>query len=420
MVNRRLFITGASASGFAASLAQAQPVPAAPAADPMQALAGMMQTGLYLPFLGACRAAASDPKASSAVLQQLSLAWALVGDETRAYDAYRRWARLYGGATPPDLTGARAEDAIEAIVRAARGRRVVILNEAHTFSRSRAFAEAVALRLRGEGFESFAAESFDDVGDLNRGGPVTADAGVYVRDPVYAELLRGARGAGFKFFAYEASDEPAKALDPNPRIAREMGEAANLAAGALAAGGKVLVYCGHGHVLKAESNGLLYMAGQLKARTGLDPLCIRQSDAMPDPSGHDAPFVAGVLDRFKPQRPIAVFDRQGAPVDASAEPGALDISVFHPRLAPVSGRPGWLAVAPGRRAAAWRMAPPLAGEALLQAVPQAEATAQNVIPADQFMLTPGRQTATFFLRPGRYEVRVETVVGRRRVGSLSV
>ena len=86
--------------------------------------------------------------------------------------------------------------ALDTIAERARNRRVVILNEAHNVSRCRAFAEAVALRLRGEGFDCFAAEDFlSETGatpfqSFAEGGPLTRWAGYYVSDPVYAEMER--------------------------------------------------------------------------------------------------------------------------------------------------------------------------------------------------------------------------------------
>jgi hypothetical protein len=96
----------------------------------------------------------------------------------------------------------------------------------------------------------------------------------------------------------------------------------------------------------------------------------------------------------------------------------MDLSVFHPRMAPVAGRPGWLAADPERRRVAISV-PPLDELALVQALPLQEGTAGP--PADHYLLAPGATEATFFLHPGRYFFRQETAAGiRPAFGVLSV
>ena len=83
---------------------------------------------------------------------------AFVGDEETALGLDERDRPAE---TPmPDLSEAQAEDALEAIVRPAADKQIVILNEAHNISGHRGFAARVMRALRPVGFDTFAAETF--------------------------------------------------------------------------------------------------------------------------------------------------------------------------------------------------------------------------------------------------------------------
>lgn len=383
--------------------------------------------GLYLPLL-------QEPRGIKVGGVQLQAQlFALVGDEGRAF---RAMADNDPG-VPLNLADARATGALDAIAHAARDRQIVILNEAHHISRCRTFALDVALTLRAQGFDVFAAEAFNNDGEtdvallLNSAGPVTTDFGIYPADPVYAELLRGARAAGYRFAAYEAKFNQVGSESGDARIeAREIAEADNFIATVLAKSpnARVFIYCGYDHVRKTPHNGIAWFAARLKAKTGIDPLCITQSTGIPPPDqALENAALTSIFDRFNPTQPIVVEDGQGRPIVVSqgldhspaSFDGSVDLSVFHPRLAYVEGRPGWLAKAARRRAAPYRFEAPATADGLLQAVRAAEASCANAVPSDQFMILAGTLGATFFLENGNYEIRFETQEGRRVLGTLA-
>lgn len=420
MLNRRLLV-----STFAA-LAGLSTIPEARAAADEQPWDSFNHDGLYLPMLRYFQAkAAEDPKP---VPQQLAQWSAMIGDERAAF-------ALWQGGRPPkpgrlDLTDARAIDAVEAIAGAARDRRVVILNEAHHISRNRAFAAVVARRLRSEGFNWFAAETFSNNPDwcdfartINAGEPVTTRCGYYLADPVFADMVRQAREVGYRLAPYEITEAQWSAGDPAPdqRITvREEAEADNLIANVLNKDpdARVFVYCGFAHAAKAPLGGQPWMAARLKAKTGIDPLCVEQSAGAPDPVDVDYfADVTKVLERFAPQAPIAVARPDGSALSITFD-GAVDIAVYHPRLADIDGRPGWLATAPDRVRQVFALPQVEPGDRLVQAVPLMEASAPNAIPSDQYIARPGAGEAVFFLRPGRYEIRMETDAGRQVLGTI--
>lgn len=401
---------------------------AQPTLDPIEALS---EQGLYLPELGRLLEAVKSSPPQRQVLAQFR---ATLGDEA---GAMRDWWTAVRPATapppPPDTTDYalfRAEPALEAIVAAARERRLVILNEAHHASRCRAFAARVLGRLRAEGFDLLTAEAFTSHPEvrfaerMTNGEPVTTDLANYTRDPVYAELIRQARAGGYRLACYEMTpaQRPPEDADGPTRIAvREAAEAENLATLLKDnPDARVVVYCGHGHLAEKALGAHTVMATRLKAATGIDPLTIDQSLGLPSPSGmYESPTVTAVLAHFKPTEPIIVRSPDGGSLPFKTFRDAVDLTVFHHRLPDdADGRPAWLA-GDGRARAAFALPRPVLPGSLLQAVPRAEAlVAPNVVPSDQYMVKPGAREAVFFLRPGRYEVRMETDAGREVLGRL--
>jgi hypothetical protein len=130
--------------------------------------------------------------------------------------------------------------------------------------------------------------------------------------------------------------------------------------------------------------------------------------------------LAAILDHFRPKIPVILQDTAGEPVRLSAIKSALDYEIVHPRLSEVEGRPGWLATAPGRQVAIFKLEQIPSSNALLQAVPMDELASAAVIPADQYPAPDNAHAAVFYLKPGRYEVRIEDDEGRRTLGTLTV
>jgi len=351
---------------------------------------------------------------------QLSQYAAFLGDEETALGSVAQARRP--DAPLPDLTGAYASDALEAIVEAAADRRIVILNEAHNHSRHRAFAAQVMRRLRPLGFDWFAAEAFAPlqpeptprIGDYRPGMPFLQTYGYYTRDPALAETVREAARLGYRFADYEFrfDQRGPDGLDMYARTAlREEAQAENLIANVIAPhpGARVLVHCGYSHALEAPTRGEEWFASRLKRKTGLDPLTIDQAycncELHPE---MDPPHVAAVQAAFSPDRPVIVRRTDGAVVGAPLTEGLIDLSVFHPRLDPVRGRPGWLAADAERRLVDVDV-PAFDGPALLQALWTNEGGAG--VPADQVLLAPDQRRATLALHPGRYLLRLERPEG---------
>jgi hypothetical protein len=341
----------------------------------------------------------------------------LVGDERSAL------AR----AAPPELgvelsASARATDALQRITEAAASRRVVMLNEAHTASRHRMFLAQLLRALRPMGFTHLAGETFPNSGpggswtDLGR--KLDPATGAYTRDPVLAEAVREAAELGYQFVAYEQrTEQRVPGEDRKAAVARrEQAQADNFAA-LLAArpDARTLVFVGYGHLRETVApTGSEWFARRLAQRTGLDPLTIEQAlTGSFAPAAKDGPLARQVLARFSPRSPIVV-EAEGLVV--GADRGEADLAVFHPALPDVDGRPGWLAADLKRRRVRVPL-PLIRGLTLAQAMRAGDPDVG--VPADQYPLAYGAKEAVFFLRPGDYQLRLETLDGFKRLQTFS-
>lgn len=321
---------------------------------------------------------------------------AIVSDEALSCVARRR-----GPALPP---GPQWQGALAVLDTAVASRRVVLLNESHDRGRHRAFLAQLIPLLHAHGFRALAAETFaDNVADTLADGKVRASSGVYTRDPVFAGAVEQALALGWNVVAYEAF--PAAGV-ADPRLAREQGQAARLAAWLHAnPQQKLFAFVGGSHLDKRPEAG--WMAAHLSALSGEVPLSIRQG-ATACPGDDPAHW------------PVASATGAMALIDVSREPSLeADWVVVHPPVPPIAERPGWLAALPGRQPIKVCL-PELQQAALLRAFDERFGDEQ-VIANDQLPVGADQVAATLLLPVGRYRLELEEDSGeRRKLGSVQV
>lgn len=371
---------------------------------------------------------------ASSALQLLAWARSFVGDHAGALEAFRDSGRLTSSRfTPPPLDPEKVEsalkgtepvDAIGAIVEAARDRQIVILNEAHHVPRHRAFALQLARALRQAGFQYLACEAFSsdlDADALRQRGFTTTRDGFYLSDPLFADFIRESLRLGFIPVPYEyrrPSGPPATSA-ADSIMEREEGQASNLMDRIFRKDptARVFIYVGFAHLMKREQRRgsepdrtVQWMAGRLKAMSGLDPLTIDQV-AMTDPEAGS--LAAAVVERVfagLPERSAAqVLRRQdgtGFHVSGSYA-GDTDLQVLHRPTRTVDGRPDWLGMS-GYRSPQSIPAEvlPTTGRRLVQAF--AEGETDSAIAVDQVLVTAGAEpTPKFYLPAGKFRYRFE-------------
>jgi hypothetical protein len=442
MVERRTLIglTGLFALPAARALAQAtaaapETAPAETPARDMEPYAWMGEVsahGRYVPALETARR--YQRGSTSNQLEGAAQASGLVGLEGWALRAHEA---ATGVKAPSEedrakarkvLNGASAVPAIEALAARARGRQIVIINEAHHVSRHRAFTRQLGARLRRDGFAWFAAETFQrPIDDLRSGVVFTHQMGNYSNDPIFAETVRSLREVGYRFVAYDY-DETGRPFPTD--LAQQLTERDGRAARHLVEKvfdkdphARLLVHVGYSHLSKLpvplNGHAVPTLATLLHEHTGFDPLCIDQITYTPASTPKlDRAILSEALDRFAPTEPVLVRTADGLPLEAPRKD--VDEVVFHPRTPAVLGRSGWRMIVPGSRPVLVDARPAQAASCqILHAFHDDEASA-GATPADMVVLQPADTTVALALRPGRYRLRGETTDGFVELGPLKV
>jgi hypothetical protein len=297
--------------------------------------------------------------------QMLAFALSRAGDYQGGLAAFRRAEGSVAEVLPPGspsvkelVESCELLPAIEAIAREAETRQIVILNEAHHVSRHRAFAQLLAARLRKLGFEYLACETFTTETDaMAKRGYVVGRDGYYTREPLFADFVRQSLRLGYVPIAYESTGrEREPNASPGDAInQRETGQAANLVERIFQKNpkAKVFIYVGYSHLLKAErdrpgpsgTQKVQWMAGRLKAATGIDPLTVDQvalTDPMPG-SVYSA-LIGQVFSRPEVKDSAMVLRRRKEPgyLVLGSYRGDADMQVYHRPTQMVEGRPDWL------------------------------------------------------------------------------
>jgi hypothetical protein len=162
----------------------------------------------------------------------------------------------------------------DTITREAKKHKIVMINENHFYPNHRVLVYDLLSKLREAGFEYLALEALnpgqDSVLNLPNSFP-TIETGFYTREQNYSNLIRKAKELGYKFIAYENTDDNKN---------REIGQAENLynKTFKLNPNSKVLVLAGIDHILEnPTSEGKEWMATIFKNKYHIDPLTISQT-----------------------------------------------------------------------------------------------------------------------------------------------
>ena len=312
-------------------------------------------------------------------------------------------------ASLPDTENYRAVNAADDIAQLARERRIVIVNEAHHVGQTRLLTLQLLPRLRALGYTHFAAEALDER-DRNlaaRGYP-TAASGSYVREPLYAEIVRSALKLGFVVVPYESTRAEADA------DAREDDQARHLLERVfrLQPDARLFVHAGYAHAHKrADYLDTDPMALRLKRMSGFDPLSIDQTLLRPIEPTREYREYRTLLRRFAIDAPTIFLSRRDGAA-WSLEPGFYDVSVvLPPPVHLIVGRPDWLTLNGERTPVAVDLD---VQEDHLPCLLEARAVAESdkAVPADRVLIERTAAQAVLFLRPGSYRITLVDANGR--------
>ncbi|HEX7803818.1 MAG TPA: hypothetical protein VF471_13790 [Pseudoxanthomonas sp.] len=344
-----------------------------------------------------------EDKERAQAAQLLSMTDAMFGRYQDATDHY--YTAFPAGKKPVSCpaSGVTPEPALAAVRKLASDAQVAMINESHSIATTRAFVYQLLPVLRQLGFKYLAMEalapasddltqnlpmkSLRDIALPSRGYPLDeSSAGFYLREPIYAELVREAIAQGFTLVAYET-------LQAKSRDEREEGQA-NALARLVASDpqAKIAVIAGYSHIWKADG----WMAERLQKQISGKILSIDQTSGV---LGCDQPLKTSSLEPYI----LTGADGKGW----ASKPDRVDVTVLHPayeygRTAPS----GWLTLG-GRRQG---VAPDTAAcddswPCLVSAVYASEG--EEAVPADRVLLASADDPSLLFLKPGTYRYVVE-------------
>lgn len=314
-----------------------------------------------------------------------------------------------------------AQPAIDAIASLARGRKAVFFNEAHTAPVTRTLTVQMLAKLRAEGFDTFAAETlYSTDKDLAKRGYPTAASGFYIKEPIYAEMVRTALKLGYRVIAYEAESDATG-------DAREAEQARNLYQRAFKdhPDARLVVNAGYGHIVE----GGAYLGGRSMAQhfhriSGIDPLTVEQTMLIAhETPDKDHPYYRAIVQKLHPTVPLVFIRKDGTPWSLKA---GYDVSVFFPADVQQRGRPTWLSLG-GLRKPLFVSSDMCGNDypCLIEARYADEG--DDAIPADRLILFPitpnvaaseralrmkTEPTADLYLRPGRYRITATNIDNR--------
>ena len=178
----------------------------------------------------------------------------------------------------PDCDASRFP-AIDQIVEKAQSTSIVILNEMHDAPQNRDFLEAVGESLLPIGYNILAAETFSTRASEDTTW-VAYDHGYYTSEPVFARTLMKLKDKGYLLRSFEVDWSAAEVAGQFTGTLKSQEEV--LAATFLTnfedtiKHHKILLYVGYSHANETtqDSNDVTWLAGIIKARTGIDPLTI--------------------------------------------------------------------------------------------------------------------------------------------------
>lgn len=356
------------------------------------------------------RLAAAD--ASAELAEQLAVVRAQVGLEREALAALDAQSKpTYPGVdaeveATEEMDGASVLDAIPAIVEAARGRRIVVLNQFRHVQRHRAFAIELARALRAEGFDALVADGFASVEDAASDSSTRCDS----RDPLFGELARTALDLGYSCIASTpttafTTDDASAGEQADRRLREALEEQAQTRWFVLVAESSDA----EREAQRAGPSELARRSAWLATLTGADPLKIDQTVASPRSRpeyAHPAWRRAAESGRLT-SGPKVFRLRDAARLVVGPMVGQADLQVFHPPLGQRNGRSDWLARGRTNVRLPWQVVEQLDAPArrLVQAFRVDEPDLP--IPVDQFVTTPGQALPALLLPHGAYRLVVQ-------------
>ena len=233
-----------------------------------------------------------------------------------------------------------AQPAKEAIIRAAKTERILMINESHQNPKHRMFTKSLLRDMYANGYRYLALEAlnqqknippfFQDSLFYQRGYLLNSMAyGTYISEPQMSNLIRHALDLGYEIISY---DSFGKGREKNSagilfKVFEEDKEA------------KMIIHCGWYHILeKPDPRGRTWLGNELKSSTGINPLTIYQDILSERSYSEESPF----YEMMNFDSTLIFRKETGDFYNGFADNDYFDILVYHPRTKYIHNRPHWL------------------------------------------------------------------------------
>lgn len=225
------------------------------------------------------------------------------------------------------------------VLEAASQTPLVVINEDHQRPSHRLLIQKLGNELRAEGFDYYAAETFDTGRNdfnswqelvMSRGFAENSD-GYYSSEPVFSELIVSLLADGYKPVAYDVLIPPTDSENGDlRRLNREFGQATNLYNRVFAKDqdAKLLVHVGHSHVFETPDAGRrVWMGTLLTDILRTNPLTISQTECISSTASLKSPeiYFYQNYDEVNPKVDIIVAWPPSSEFSARQERSALDM-----------------------------------------------------------------------------------------------
>ena len=287
-------------------------------------------------------------------------------------------------------------NAREYIINRSKNEQIIIINEAHTNPNHRTFTHSLLQGLYDNGYRYLGLEALFDTIINERKYPII-ESGYYTKEPEFGNLIYAALQIGFTLFGYESTGgENGKE--------REIAQAKNIVNFIKQnPHGKVLIHCGHDHVIKGTPNNPTWekaMAGRLKEYIQINPFTIDQTQfAEKSERKYNHPYIAMVNKDF----PVVLIDKNGNLFNGEKGNDQVDIRIIHPETQYVNNRPKWL-LSVGNRKEYHLEKSKITQYPLLVLAYRKNEFENNGVPADIIEVFENENIPSLILDKGDYEI----------------
>ena len=220
------------------------------------------------------------------------------------------------------------------IIERSKNEQIIIINEAHTYPNHRTFTHSLLQGLYDNGYKYLGLEALFDTVINERKYPII-ESGYYIKEPEFGNLIYTALDIGFTLFGYDDFEHNGKE--------REIAQARNIVNFIEQnPHGKVLIHCGHDHVIKGTPNNPTWekaMARRLKEYTQINPFTIDQTQfTEKSERKYNHPYIAMIGKDF----PVILIDEKGNLFNGKMGNEQVDVRIIHPETNYINNRPNWL------------------------------------------------------------------------------